>query len=281
MPQARTTRSLLVSGAPGANVCGDADAGNACFRLFPAPDCEPPLAYDLVIDTVAAIGATSLSFDITVPAGYPALSATNPFRLHAKDALTIRTAAGVLVTTAIVTETKDFTSSTNQTVQVEPLLAAVAVGDLALAWLGYPMFGVTTLNLQADDASVDTTKLKGGVQGSMAVTNRSLNVSIEMLSNQSDSGLWRVLQPYASLTTKDIFATIYMPPGHFAFVGMGNLTAFSINAAAKEKVRISVTFNAVSPFNTFPIRSAVQPATRLAIHDQYAEYSLRALTDFA
>lgn len=281
MPQPTSTASILAFTAPTRSICGDADSAGSELRLAPAPDCLPPQAYDIVLTTAIALLDTSITFTISTPSGYPAISVAEPFRLRTKDVLTFRSSVGALLGTAIVAETKFFTAAAAQTVKIQPAATAIASGSIALAYLQYVIEGVTSVDVKGNDNLVDVTKVASNGQSSQAVTSRAVMVDVSFLVNAADDGLWEALQPYSTLQIKDVWASVFMSPGQLAFAGMGNLSSFTQTAAAKEKIRGSVSFNATAPYSQFTIRSKVRDTVRLGYHDAIAEYSMIPLTAFA
>jgi hypothetical protein len=278
MPQAISTDSLLLQGAPAPNPCGDANAGGTKVYLVPAPDCRAPLAYDIATAAIAA-NATSAALSITPPAGYPALTAV-PFHIDAGTVITFRTTAGVLVKRVTVTEAIDINTAP-ATVQITATPGAVGATDVALLYNRFLLLGATGVNQQGNDSTVDTTKLANGIQGSMDITKRIVQVSVDGLVNSADKGLWRALYPYSTEKANPLFTYVFCNPGWNSVVGMANYSSFSINSQQGEKIRITAQGNFIAPYNQFPIRSEVSPATDLAIHDAYAEYVGLDLATFA
>jgi hypothetical protein len=217
-----------------------------------------------------------------VPSGYPALSASNIFRIAAGEHITFRTAAGVLVGTAKVTTTVDVTSAAAVTVAVEPLTFALALTDVAYMYRYFVLTGLNMVDRQGQDTSEDTTKLKSGQQSQDAVTSRKVSLSVTTFSNRADKGLWQALYPYGTRELKDLLVGLYAQPGQLAIVGMGNVTNLTLPLNPTAKIKITATINMVAPYTEFPIRSEVQPASLLAQHDVWAEYlGFAPLTQFA
>lgn len=281
MPQPISTATILAFSGPVRSTCGDADSSGSELRIIPAPDCNPPQAYDIALTAAIVLTAEAIAFTLSTPSGYTAISATNPFRLRAKDVLTFRDGAGAILGTVTVAETKTFTVAAAQTVKIQPATTAIATGSVALAYLSYVVEGVTNLDVKGNDNLVDVTKVATNGQSSQAVTSRALMVDVSFLVNASDDGLWEGLQPYSTLTVKDVFVTVFMSPGQLAFAGMGNLSSFTQTAAAKEKIRGTVSFNATAPYSQFTLRSKIRDTNRLAYHDAVAEYCMIPLTSFA
>ncbi len=204
-------------------------------RVAELTNCaDEPTVYTLETSAAAAIGDDSISLFLDpAPAGV-----TAPSVLLTAGSKLYFGATFIPVTIAEDIKITATTSATAQTVIVDELTQAVALGASANTWAMISVASPTDIPLNLNTNTVDRQDLTYGLQGSMVTTSVDLQSQLAFIATADDAAIWQVIYPYTQ-SGKDFFCYIARS-GDLRAWGRCKGSNISFTGATKEISRGSV-----------------------------------------